>query len=223
MDKKIKIEYVKISELKLSDYNPKKYDQKASRFLHNSIATYGYVMPFLVNRTTGNVIDGNQKLKDALREGNLDTVVPVVYVDYSPEQEKALNRAIGSVTQTNEDEEMAYNLLKEVSDLDELSEAEKAFMNEILALYQKEQRSERKKFEPEMSIVVDADEMYDYLLFVCDKGVDFLSMSDFFALTSVYDLNREKTLGLGRAIRAEQLAKLIEFARKNGIANINQL
>jgi hypothetical protein len=217
MNEKLQIEYVKISELHLSDYNPKKYDQKASKNLECSIKTYGWLMPVLVNKRTGNIIDGNQKIKTEIKKGaSMESLVPVIYFDVDLDTEKKMNRALGESTHTQEDPMMAVDLLKSIENQDE-------FIKSILEDYEKQVRLARKKFEPEMNILVDADEMYDYIFFLADKGINFLTASDFFALTNVYEINREKMLGLGRAVKMDKLIKLIDFARKHGVNNINEI
>jgi len=213
---KINIEYVKVSDVHISDYNPKKFNQRAFKNLGKSVETYCWIAPAIINKQTGNVIDGNQKIKNEIKLGNMDKLIPVVYLDVDIDTEKKLNRALGDSTHTMEDPEMAVNLLKSIENQDE-------FIKSILDEYEKELRVARVKFEPEMNILVDADEMYDYIIFLANKGIDFLTMSDFFCLTNVYELNREKMLGLGRAVTSDKLIKLIDFARKNGVNNINEL
>ena len=49
MDEKLKIEYTATKDLRPSDYNPRKWDEKAITDLTESIKNYGLVDPLLVN------------------------------------------------------------------------------------------------------------------------------------------------------------------------------
>ena len=81
-------EMVRIGDLTLTDYNPKKYEQKSANVLDESIETFGHLKPFLVNRRTGNILDGNQRTKRELKRGDSEKLVPVDYIDVSPYTEK---------------------------------------------------------------------------------------------------------------------------------------
>jgi len=84
----LQIEYVAIRDLKLAEYNPKKFDSKQFKNLGTSVKVHGWIAPLVVNKRTGNVIDGNQRLKNEIKKGNFDAQVPVVYLDVDEETEK---------------------------------------------------------------------------------------------------------------------------------------
>jgi len=89
----LKIVQVKISELKPSTYNPRKWSESAIEQLRESIQRFGLVDPILVNGAANRkniVIGGHFRLKVAKDLGI--TEVPVVYVDIPDEaKEKELN------------------------------------------------------------------------------------------------------------------------------------
>lgn len=89
----MQIVQVKISELKGSEYNPRKWDEKAIDDLRSSIKKFGMVDPIIANsaRERKNVvIGGHFRLFIAKAEG-FETV-PVVYVDLpNLEDEQELN------------------------------------------------------------------------------------------------------------------------------------
>ncbi|MEK7597201.1 MAG: DNA methyltransferase [Patescibacteria group bacterium] len=97
----MKVEYVDISSLKPSEYNPRKWDAPAVANLKKSIERFGLVDPLLVNNAPerkGVLIGGHFRLKVAKDLGI--TSIPVVYVTISDlEKEKdlnlRLNRAVG--------------------------------------------------------------------------------------------------------------------------------
>lgn len=88
----LKVVYVKISDLRSAQYNPRQMSEKQAADLEQSIRRFGLVDPLVVNRHPERlnvVIGGHQRLKVAERLG-IDTV-PVVYVELNEEQERELN------------------------------------------------------------------------------------------------------------------------------------
>jgi hypothetical protein len=73
-------------------YNPRQIDQHAARKLKANIQKVGLLAPILVNRRSGNVVSGHQRLAalDAL-EGKPDYLLQVSYCDLSPKQEREQN------------------------------------------------------------------------------------------------------------------------------------
>lgn len=89
----LKIQTIKVSELIVSEYNPRKWDEPAIEGLKESIQRFGLVDPVLVNSAESRknvVIGGHFRLKVAKDLGIKE--VPVVYVDIPDiEREKELN------------------------------------------------------------------------------------------------------------------------------------
>ena len=89
---KIKVEKMPITEIKAAKYNPRK-DLKPGdpefEKLRNSIERWNLVEPLVVNKRTGTLVSGHQRLKVCQALG-IKTVQAVV-VDLSPEREKLLN------------------------------------------------------------------------------------------------------------------------------------
>ena len=87
------IKQVKISELKPSTYNPRKWSESATEQLKESVKRFGIVDPVLVNSAParyGIVIGGHFRLKVAKELGYKE--VPVLYLDIPDEtKEKELN------------------------------------------------------------------------------------------------------------------------------------
>ena len=89
----IKVTYVPIEDLKLADYNPRKWSEKAIADLTESIKRYGVVDPLIVNCASNrkNVcIGGHFRLKILKNIGY--TQAPVIYLNIPDiEREKELN------------------------------------------------------------------------------------------------------------------------------------
>lgn len=98
----ISIKHIKISELNPAPYNPRKWDEEATKQLTESISHFGLVDPIIANNAPGReqiVIGGHFRLKVAKDLGLKE--VPVVYAhiaDIAREKELnlRLNKAVGS-------------------------------------------------------------------------------------------------------------------------------
>lgn len=88
------IEMRKISELTPAPYNPRVISEAAMRGLRASIERFGLVQPIVVNRTTGNIVGGHQRLKVLAEQGV--TEVPCVIVELPASEEKALNLTLNN-------------------------------------------------------------------------------------------------------------------------------
>ena len=88
----LKIEQIKITELKTAEYNPRKWDKKQKNQLKKSIKEFGLVDPMVVNKHKNRekiVIGGHFRL-EVLKEMKYESV-PVVYVDLDEIRERELN------------------------------------------------------------------------------------------------------------------------------------
>lgn len=93
MDAKLKVRYVPISQIKMADYNPRKWSERAVADLTEGIKKYGLVDPLILNSAPNRkniCIGGHFRLKVA--KDLKYTEVPVVYVNIpNIEKEKELN------------------------------------------------------------------------------------------------------------------------------------
>lgn len=108
---------ISIGKLKPAAYNPRvdlKPGDPVYEHLKQSIQTFGYLQPIIVNRRTDNVVGGHQRLKVMKDLGH--TEVDVIYVDLPLEQEKALNLTLNK-TVGEWDEDKLGRLLQEFQEL----------------------------------------------------------------------------------------------------------
>lgn len=89
----LKVKYSKASELKPAEYNPRRWDEKATNQLSESIKRFGMVDPIIVNSAQSRrniIIGGHFRFEVAKKLGI--TQIPVVYVNIPDiEKEKELN------------------------------------------------------------------------------------------------------------------------------------
>jgi hypothetical protein len=81
--------------------------------LRGSLNTVGWVDTVLVNKRTGYVIDGHERIEEALSRH--EKKVPVIYVDLEPEEERIVLASLDPITAMAERDQEALNEL--VADL----------------------------------------------------------------------------------------------------------
>lgn len=75
----------KASTFKANPLNWRKHPTRQSKALKGSLDTLGWVQTIIVNKATGFIVDGHERVEAALRNG--DAEVPYILVDLSPEEE----------------------------------------------------------------------------------------------------------------------------------------
>jgi hypothetical protein len=88
-ENKLTVVEVAIGEINPSEYNPRAISKKAMAGLKRSIKQFGFTQPLVVNKRSGVLVGGHQRLQAAVELGF--THVPVTYVDLSEDEEKLLN------------------------------------------------------------------------------------------------------------------------------------
>ncbi len=83
------IRNVRIKEIKPANYNPRDINPEALKGLIESIKKFGMPQPLIINKKTNVLVSGHQRLRAA--QALAFQTVPVVYVELSIPEEKALN------------------------------------------------------------------------------------------------------------------------------------
>lgn len=104
--------YVKIDSVNPAPYNPRAITETAFAGLKESIKKFGFVDPLIINRATGNLIGGHQRLKAAEILGLEE--VPAVFVDLTPIEEKALNVSLNNQEISGHFTDVLQDLLTEI-------------------------------------------------------------------------------------------------------------
>ena len=104
----------KLSDLKAAPYNPRKISPAALKGLQASIERFGVVQDIVVNRRSGFVVGGHQRL-EALRLAKAQEV-PVCWVDLDESDEKALNVALNNPHISGEFDDSLQDLLQSIKD-----------------------------------------------------------------------------------------------------------
>src|SRR5213594_1155776 len=107
------IDHVGTAELAqmASPYNPRSISEHDLGALRRSLRFFGTVEPIVVNRRSGRIVGGHQRVLAAEAEGIAE--LPVVYVDLDDPSEKQLNLALNRI-HGEWDEKMLEELLAEL-------------------------------------------------------------------------------------------------------------
>lgn len=95
----MKLTKVPLAKIKAAPYNPRRDLQPTDReyqSLRRSIQEFGAVEPLIINKRTGHLVGGHQRLQILKDLGHKEA--PVVEVDLDPRREKALNVALNKIT-----------------------------------------------------------------------------------------------------------------------------
>ena len=110
----MKIEKVKIHELKQAEYNPRKMTTKQYEDLKKSLEKFGCVDPIIIN-SDNTIVGGHQRVRIMVELGA--TKVPVVRVNLSKEDEKELNVRLNKNTG-----EFDFDIIADNFDIEDLLE-----------------------------------------------------------------------------------------------------
>lgn len=88
---KFTVQTVKRSEIHEADYNPRTISDKNRTRLKKDLKTFGLLAPIVVNKTTGNVVAGHQRLSILDETAKDDYDITVAYVELSEEDEIKAN------------------------------------------------------------------------------------------------------------------------------------
>lgn len=68
--------------------NIKDHDVYQRKVINGILSQVGVVQSIIVNKTTGNIVDGHMRVEEAIKNG--EQLIPVTYIEISPEDEDAL-------------------------------------------------------------------------------------------------------------------------------------
>jgi hypothetical protein len=111
---KFAIEEVSRTAITGAPYNPRQIDAHAAKKLRENIGKVGLLLPIIVNRRTGRVVSGHQRLTqlDTLEKGT-DYKLKVAYVELTDKQEKEQNLFMNnSSAQGSWDTDMLSQMMK---------------------------------------------------------------------------------------------------------------
>lgn len=88
---------MKAADLISPDYNPRQITKEELTKLKNSISTFGYVEPIVVNDVNNHILGGNQRFHALKELGYSEIECNIVHIP-NPNDEKALNLALNKIS-----------------------------------------------------------------------------------------------------------------------------
>lgn len=157
MTLKDRMKTVKLTDLNPAPYNPNYMDKIQTKKLSNSIDTWGYLDPIIVNKRNMVVIGGHQRLAKLLQKGVIEE--DVVFVDLDQNNEKALNLALNKIRGQFDEtklESLIEDLQLEGFDVEltgfQETELEALFPEEKLPVIDDEYNPEEAEIEPKVRL-----------------------------------------------------------------------
>lgn len=141
----MKIESVKIVELKAAEYNPRQLSKDQFKSLRESLDKFGFVDPVVANKRNNVIIGGHQRVKVWQDLGN--EMVPVFWVDLEPEDEKRLNVTLNAVTG-----DWDFDILANFFEVDDLEAW--GFDMDLLPMLDEEKPKKEKNTEQSFKVMV---------------------------------------------------------------------
>jgi len=105
---RLEVQYVPVDELRPDPRNPRRISDAELEKLTRSIRLHGLTAPILARRADRMIIGGHQRAVAARRVGL--ATVPVIYLDCSVDQARALNLALNRISGTFDDDLLAQLL-----------------------------------------------------------------------------------------------------------------
>lgn len=110
----MKSQIIEIKDIKPAPYNPRKKLKPGDsewEALNDSIEKFDLAVPLIINKTTGFLVSGHQRLEVLKARGAKEA--EVVFVEITPEKEKSLNIALNKI-QGEWDYEKLEEILKDL-------------------------------------------------------------------------------------------------------------
>ncbi len=192
-----------LAELTPFPRNPRRISRAALEGLRRSIERFGLVQEIVVNRRTGHIVGGHQRV-EALRDAG-HTEAPVALVDLDEHEEMALNVALNNPGITGEFTDAVTGILSELET--NLPDAfdELLLFKAVTALARAERDGEEQD-EPagEHDLSPAPYESYDYVMLIFRNAMDWTSAQEHFALKAVQDSyvgdRKRPAIGVGRVV-----------------------
>jgi hypothetical protein len=192
-----------VGDVKPADYNPRSMRPSAFAKLKDSLERFGMVDPLVVNANTGTLVGGHQRLRAAMELGWEN--VPVIEVELSEDEEKALNIALNNAEISGQ-----WNTPKLAEILTGLKGSElltaTGFDEHQVAQFLDRVRASN--VQPVYPLAPKLLESYDYVVIMAKHETDWMNLRSFFRLETESSYKKQK-IGLGRVVSFERFMELL--------------
>lgn len=203
---KHKIVTMKLSDLKMAPWNPRKIGPKAMKGLQNSLNEFGIMETLVWDKRSGFLIGGHQRMRALMEMGEQEA--PVMVVDFPLSKAKRANVTLNNPKIAGEWADNLDGLL------DELKKDEPDLYKR-LRLDALEAQARREKEEPgEVQFTEELMEAQNYVVLYFSNAIDWLQLQSLYPLSRVKALDSKPgftKMGIGRVINgADFIKKLTE-------------
>lgn len=217
----MELQWLDPKTLKPNADNPKQHGAGQRKNFNEFMMSYGWLGALLLNKRTGNLLDGHMRQDEAVLKNMPE--VPVLVVDVPEEEEADVIAYLDSVGRLyTMNMERLRTIKEQVTDKSSLLRdllVNTRPSGEILAGIAMEDddngASPKKKVNfPEggLSLVLGAE--YDYVVLMFDKSFDFTVASDHFGLERKACVFHKSQVGIGRVVNGpEYLHRILPMVR----------
>lgn len=179
--------------------------------LIRSLRDFGLPQPLIVNRTSGQIVGGHQRWEAAKRLGW--ETVPVVWMELSEDEEKALNVALNNLELQGEwDLKQLAKVLQSITDKAVL-DATGFDQQKIDALIENYLREVDEAQAPVYPITPRFLEHYAYAVIVTQHETDWANLKEMLDLRDEHSYKNDKVI-LGRVVEFDRFRERFEAARR---------
>jgi len=109
------------NELKANALNWRKHPDAQRKALSDVLGKVGWIQDVIINKTTGNLIDGHLRVETAIK--NKEQEIPVKYVELTEDEEKVALATFDPISaMAEQDDELLKKLMEDVKDEIDLSQ-----------------------------------------------------------------------------------------------------
>jgi hypothetical protein len=165
----------------------------------------GLVASIMINVTTGNLVDGHQRVLIADKRG--EKYLPATYVELSVEEEQKILATYDTVTGLSLKHKDNLNLL--LGKVETRSSAVQAMLDHLRGT----RRTEADKDNPEIDFTIELDEQQNYVVFAFDNKFDWNVVVEAFGISTKKTLDSTETYsrqGTGRVLDGKLLVERLK-------------
>jgi len=200
-----------MKDLVVNAENPRQISDLALEGLRASLDEFGYVEPIIYNQTTGNVLNGNQRLKILKNQLKDEDEIEVSVVELSEDDEQKLMLAINNPAIRGEFDKNALDILTRI-EIKEPDLFDKLALGEIRRRLEGEAKNDLAEADilpKELELL--PYEHYDYVVLFFKNQFDFMRAAELLELKKeAFVFGKRKKVGLGRGVDGKRFLELVE-------------
>ncbi len=201
---------IDVAEIRKNPSNWRKHPADQLRALEDVLDQVGWIQNVIVNRTTGNLVDGHARVEIA--EKRKEKTLPAVFVEITPEEEDLVLASIDPISALAKvDDEKLAAILERIRPE---GEGLRKMLDDLGSDLQEKTGTKEK---PEVEFAEELLEEHNFVVLYFDNSVDWLNLQSILDLPTVQASHSKKGFevrGTGRVVNgAEALEKFRKWGR----------